>query len=81
MTVRKKALDNGLAFALSACRCVCCVCGGMGEWRTLTRVVVAKELLCAGVVEWQSERVMAGASGGREKEIKCRRNVHTGHHW
>jgi hypothetical protein len=44
----KKALENGLAFALSACGLVCVLCSlRTGEWRALSRVMVPKELRTA----------------------------------
>jgi hypothetical protein len=64
--VGKKALENGLAFALSACGLVCVLCSlRISEWRTLSRVVAPKELLCAGVV------VVSGGSGGRFESWLC----------
>jgi hypothetical protein len=56
IAVRKKALENGLAFALGACRGVLCVCGGMGEWRTDES---------GGQREWWSKGVVVGGGGGR----------------
>jgi hypothetical protein len=63
------AFETGHASTLSACRCVLCLWGGGKNIASLTRVVVAKELLCAGVVgvvELLWEGVVAVYYCGRE---------------
>jgi hypothetical protein len=56
--VRKKALENGLAFSLGACMGVLCF---VGEW------VSGVQTGGGGQREWWSEGVVVKRSGGRRE--------------